>query len=154
VEPQAPLTRDGGKFCQRIDGSGAHRPGRADHHKRQSARGLVGFDFLAQLRGIDLLTGIRGNPRDRIQPQAEQVNRLVNPGVGFRGGVNTQPPRAVTAQAMRTGIPRQLGLAGGQKRHKVRHRAARHQHARGVGRVANHLCNPPNGLRFDLARHR
>ena len=146
---------DVGELADRVDGARAHAAGGAHHqHRPVPARQVLG-NLRPQRVRPQALRGVGGDPPDRVGAQAEEVARLLDPGVGAGGGVHPERrPRPAAARPRGPDLVAQHGPAPGQEADEVGHVAAAHQQpAAGLG-IAHQLGHPAHRLRLDLGRHR
>ena len=151
MEPQIEFATDLGEFGQRIHGPGADRARIANYKKRLVAGVKVGPDLCTQIAEINAHSVVDRNPPHRVCAQAGDVGSFLNPGVRLLRSVRAQP-RAI--HALRSNIAPALCLARREKADHVGHVAAADEKASAIGWIVEHLRDPANALRLDLARHR
>ena len=153
VEPESVLAADLGDLADRVDGAGAHGAGGAHHQHRPVSAGQVLGDLRPERVRPQALRGVGGDPADRVGAEAEEVARLLDPGVGSGGGVDPER-RSRRREAAGPDPFAQHRPPAGQEADEVGHVAAAHQQpAAGLG-IADQLGDPAHRLRLDLGRHR
>ena len=116
-------------------------------------RSQILLDLPAERDRIHPLTIVGRNQSDRVGAEPEEIRGLLDPGVRLGRGVNEQAV-AAPRQPFFSHVPASLRRARGDEAHEVRHVAAAHEQAAGVGRKSDQLRDPPHRLRFDLGRER
>ena len=91
------------------------------------------------------------NPVNRVRAETRHISGFLDPGVSFRGGVDTETRAA--GDALLSNVPAGHRGAGSQEARKIGHIAAAQEQAAAVGRVADELRKPSNYLAFDFGGH-
>ncbi len=84
MKPQLVFAADRCNVRERIDGTGADGPGRADDQKRLVAEAEILLDFTAKSTGVHPLVGIGRNPPDRIGAEPGDVSGFLQPRMRLR----------------------------------------------------------------------
>ena len=153
VEPQAVLPGDGGQPGERVHGARADRARVADEQEGLVPFAAVLLDPALEGSHVDRQVVPHGDPSEAVRPVAEEVGRLLDPGVGLGRRVDEEP-RAAAVHSRLADVPARPGPTGGEEAGEVRRVAPAHEETLGPGRHPEQAGQPPDALPLDLGGER
>ena len=147
------LPRDRGQPGERVDGARAHRARVPDEQERVVPLAAVLLDPALERRDVDRQVVSHGDPAEAGGPEAEEVGRLLEPGVGLGRGVGEEP-RAVAVHARLADTLARLRPPRGEEADEVRHVAPAHEEPLAPGGHPEEAGQPPDALALDLGGDR